>query len=227
MLPGTWHGMSDCNALGVNVCAINPAVLENELSWLYSDSMLSPLLSTAALSLQQPGVMPLSLTENVLDRCRKHIFELRQYADQDPHLVRSIQIGHLLMFLGELARFLNTQQQAPCQANETYPPIVWNAVRLLEDNLNRAWTLNELSQCCDITPTHLIRLFRTHIGETPIAYLNLQRLRRASWLLIVDDHPIAGIGAEVGYPDPNHFARRFKTEFGLSPRSYRAKYSKI
>ncbi len=227
MLPGTWHGMSDCHALGVNVCAINPTLLENELHWLHRDPTLAPLLSSAALSLNQPGAMPVSLNDAVMKRCRRHIFELRQYADQDPYLVRSIQIGHLLMFLGELARFLSVQQLSSQQINDNLSPIVWNAKRTLEDNPKRAWTLDELSRRFDITPTHMIRLFRANTGETPIAYLNLQRLKRASWLLIVKDGPIAAIGAEVGFDDPNHFARRFKAEFGLSPRAYRAKYSKI
>ena len=35
------------------------------------------------------------------------------------------------------------------------------------------------------------------------------------------DDPVADIGAKVGWPDPSHFARRFRQVHGCGPRAYR------
>lgn len=227
ILPGTWHGMSDCNELSVNVCAINSALFENELSWIKSNSTLWPLFSSAALSLNNPRLVPLSLTDAALDNCRHHIFELRRYANADPVDARAAQIGQLLLLLNEMAACITAQPRARRDDESGLHPIVLKVIQLFDDNPDHEWRLDELGHRFDLTPTHLIRLFRADTGKTPIAYLNLQRLQRAAWLLIVKEAPIATIGMEVGWPDPNHFARRFKDEFGLSPRAYRAKYKKI
>ena len=42
-------------------------------------------------------------------------------------------------------------------------------------------------------------------------------------LVVTTDAPIASIGAEVGWTDPSHFARRFRQHMGISPRAYRAR----
>lgn len=227
ILPGTWHGMSECDALNVNICAINSALFDNELSWIKTNEASWPLFSRAALSLNAEGFVPLTMPDAAVENCRKHLFELRRYVNADPRQARAAQIGQLLLLLHEMASALDHHPLTRLAHDQGLHPVVVKVLQLFDDNPDHDWTLTEISRRFDITPTHLIRLFRTDVGKTPMAYLNLQRLHRAAWLLIVNKSSIAGIGAEVGLPDPNHFARRFKSEFGLSPRQYRAKYSKI
>ena len=56
----------------------------------------------------------------------------------------------------------------------------------------------------------------------PIAWSNRRRAERAAILLATTDEPIAAIGARVGWPDPSYFSRRFRQEFGVGARTYRA-----
>jgi AraC family transcriptional regulator of arabinose operon len=40
-------------------------------------------------------------------------------------------------------------------------------------------------------------------------------------LLATTEEPIGSVGAEVGWPDPSQFSRRFKQHLGTSPSAYR------
>ncbi|WP_425565224.1 helix-turn-helix transcriptional regulator [Nonomuraea bangladeshensis] len=98
-------------------------------------------------------------------------------------------------------------------------------MRLLEGDLAHPWTLRELAEKLPMVPGSLVRLFKSAVGLPPMAYLAQQRAEAAAALLLQDDRPISQIGASVGWPDPNYFARRFKAHFGLSARAYRSRFS--
>jgi AraC family L-rhamnose operon transcriptional activator RhaR len=96
------------------------------------------------------------------------------------------------------------------------------AVQLLEHDLRQHWTLEALASELCVSVFYLVRLFRQWMGMPPIAYANQRRAERAAVLLAATDDSVADIGAEVGWPDPSHFARRFRHAYGSGPRAYRA-----
>ncbi|WP_165956935.1 helix-turn-helix domain-containing protein [Kribbella antibiotica] len=100
-------------------------------------------------------------------------------------------------------------------------PAVQHAIRLLEADLASAWTLDRLAAAVNLAPGYLVRVFGRSAGLSPIAYLQRLRAERAAGLLIETQLPIATIGTLVGWPDPSHATRRFRSHFGLSPTRYR------
>jgi AraC-like DNA-binding protein len=103
-------------------------------------------------------------------------------------------------------------------------PVVQHAMRLLEADLAESWTLERLAALVNLAPGYLIRLFQKSAGISPMAYLNRVRAERAAGLLIETELPVATIGATVGWHDPSHATRRFRSAFGLSPSQYRAAF---
>jgi transcriptional regulator GlxA family with amidase domain len=67
--------------------------------------------------------------------------------------------------------------------------------------------------------------FKETAGLPPIAYLHQQRAELAASLLLHTEQSVAQIAEAVGWPDPNYFARRFKSHFGLSASDYRSGFS--
>jgi AraC family L-rhamnose operon transcriptional activator RhaR len=94
-------------------------------------------------------------------------------------------------------------------------------MRLLEEDLARAWTLEDLADKVLLDPSYLVRLFRGATGLPPMAYLARCRAERAAGLLLKTDRSIADIGSDVGWGEPYYFARRFKSHFGMSASDYR------
>ncbi|MGZ0148038.1 AraC family transcriptional regulator [Kribbella sp. WER1] len=103
-------------------------------------------------------------------------------------------------------------------------PAVQHAMRVLEADPAAPWTLEQLAARVNLAPGYLIRLFGKSVGMSPMAYLNRIRAERAAGLLIETELPVATIGATVGWHDPSHATRRFRSTFGLSPSQYRSAF---
>ena len=99
------------------------------------------------------------------------------------------------------------------------------AMRLLESDIARPWTLTALAEELHLAPGYLVRLFKDATGLPPKAYLAQLRAERAAVLLLHSDDPITCIGRAVGWPDQNYFARRFKAHYGLSATTYRKRFA--
>lgn len=72
-----------------------------------------------------------------------------------------------------------------------------------------------------LSPSHMTALFRRQTGYSPMEFRTLKRMQRARELLDTTNRPVASIAAEVGYPDPAYFTRRFRQLHEQGPRSYR------
>jgi AraC family transcriptional regulator len=68
----------------------------------------------------------------------------------------------------------------------------------------------------------LFRLFRRYQGVTPYQYILRQKMHAAARAIIGGNPLIKEIAATVGFDDPLHFSRVFKSVHGVSPSQLRA-----
>lgn len=80
----------------------------------------------------------------------------------------------------------------------------------------------ELAARAGVSPQHLSRLFREHLGETPVAYLWRVRTERAYDLITATGLPLADVAYQAGFQTPFHLSRRIRDAYGASPRELRA-----
>lgn len=86
------------------------------------------------------------------------------------------------------------------------------------------WTVKRMAEYCNVSDTHLRRLFREDMGVSPKAYIENVKMQQAIELLCCCHDKISDIALQLGYVDPYHFIRRFKHLVGLPPAQYRKKY---
>jgi AraC family L-rhamnose operon transcriptional activator RhaR len=101
---------------------------------------------------------------------------------------------------------------------------VTEGIRMMEEDIRRDWNLPELAKRLNVDKSYLVRLFRAHTGSPPMQFLAHIRAERAAVLLLRTGRDISVIGEQVGWSDPNYFARRFKAHFGMSATKYREKF---
>ena len=107
-------------------------------------------------------------------------------------------------------------------SNKTHPKVL----EVIED-INRNFTnpYYDLGTAIDRTeysPNHFRKIFRSHIGVTPLEFLENRRLEKAAELFVQFKMsiPIKEIALQCGFHDPYYFSRQFKKRYGMSPRSY-------
>ncbi|WP_370676012.1 helix-turn-helix domain-containing protein [Pleomorphomonas sp. PLEO] len=93
--------------------------------------------------------------------------------------------------------------------------------RYLEDNLEQALGMRELSEAFALTPQHINRLFRAAYGVNALDYLWNLRVRRGAFMLRHTGMPISQVAYRNGFKTPNHFSRLILRQYGLSPRKLR------
>ncbi|AWN31555.1 AraC family transcriptional regulator [Streptomyces sp. NEAU-S7GS2] len=94
--------------------------------------------------------------------------------------------------------------------------------RWLDQNLSTRYDLPTLAQEFHVSTRTMLRRFGDEAGETPLAYLQTVRVRRARHLLETTDRTVASIATDVGYRDPGAFSDIFARHTGQRPREYRA-----
>lgn len=151
----------------------------------------------------------------------EHLDELRRLRNQSLSRHRGDVVGWLSLYLSCLAR---TVAEHGDRGEQTHPAVL-DAMRMMEADPARQWTLTDLAHELHLAPGYLVRLFKSTTGLPPMAYLSRHRVELAADQLLHTDLPINRIGESVGWPDQNYFARRFKSHYGLSASSYRQRFN--
>ncbi|HEX8283138.1 MAG TPA: helix-turn-helix transcriptional regulator [Pyrinomonadaceae bacterium] len=92
---------------------------------------------------------------------------------------------------------------------------------MLEDNLRRSISLEEMARHVNLTPEHLCRLFKAEMGGPPAKHLKSLRLQAAKSLLETTCLRVKEVMSAVGINDESHFVRDFEAAYGLPPAKYR------
>lgn len=87
-------------------------------------------------------------------------------------------------------------------------------------------TIEELAKLSQMSLSTFKREFKKEFNETPLNYLTKKRMEHALYLLSVSEKSISEIAFEIGYKDPQYFARIFKNKVGFTPSSFRVQFMK-
>lgn len=101
------------------------------------------------------------------------------------------------------------------------PPQLAGLLGWLDGNYAQPVTAEELAARCGVSQTTLFRLFRSHIGESPLEYVIRLRMKHARALLLENRLPVKEIARCCGYGNALYFSSEFRRIHGASPRAFR------
>jgi len=100
-----------------------------------------------------------------------------------------------------------------------------DCIELMEANVEQPLTTQELAECIGISKRQLERLFRAHLLTTPTHYYQGLRLKESKRLLEQTTLSIVEIAVACGFLSAGHFAKRFRLQYGSTPREARELYA--
>jgi len=98
------------------------------------------------------------------------------------------------------------------------------ALFFIEGNLNKPFTLSEVSIECGISKRYLVRTFKVLTGMTFKTYCNRRRIETAKNLLKYSRKGVTEVCYEVGFNDIFYFNKVFRKFEGISPSAYQKLY---
>jgi transcriptional regulator GlxA family with amidase domain len=104
---------------------------------------------------------------------------------------------------------------------------VQKVVLLMEQDIRKSFTLDEIAQAVNLSPSHIYHLFRSDIGVSHTRYLKMLRVKKAKELLETTFMSVKEIVAAVGVNDGSHFVRDFKKQYKMTPTQYRRSLSRV
>lgn len=99
--------------------------------------------------------------------------------------------------------------------------LVKSVLEYIETHYSAPITLEDLAREAGMNPKYFCRFFRSITHQTPMGYVNLYRIERASQMLLETTLPIITIGLECGFNDSSNFIKVFRKYKGMTPNQYR------
>lgn len=95
------------------------------------------------------------------------------------------------------------------------------AIRYMKKHLNTIGSVDEAAEVACMSKASFYRHFRNETGESPLQFLNRERLARAAKLLRQQPgKSVAAISYQLGFSSSSHFIKLFKKQYGLTPGQY-------
>ncbi|RAN51279.1 helix-turn-helix transcriptional regulator [Dolosigranulum pigrum] len=85
-------------------------------------------------------------------------------------------------------------------------------------------TLQTLVDLSHLSKYYISHSFKEEVGQSPIDYLNTQRIENAKILLESTNYSITEIARFTGFSSQSFFSQRFKEFIGQSPSHYRKQH---
>ncbi|MGI9256485.1 MAG: AraC family transcriptional regulator [Salinispira sp.] len=96
------------------------------------------------------------------------------------------------------------------------------ALDLIEKELDKPLSLNDMARAVGITPQYFCELFKLIVDQRPMEYLNQRRVDKAKELMIRNPKiKIHDISRQVGFHSDSYFGTVFRRFEGTSPRNFR------
>ncbi|MFG3417283.1 AraC family transcriptional regulator [Micromonospora sp. NPDC048063] len=126
-----------------------------------------------------------------------------------------------LLLIAALRTWFARPGAAPAWYVAAADPVVGPALRLLQNDPARPWTVASLAAEVGVSRAALARRFTELVGEPPMTFLTWWRLALAADLLREPDATLGAVARKVGYGSPFALSTAFRRVRGVTPRDHR------
>ena len=132
-------------------------------------------------------------------------------------------IGNTITLLTSLKRATDNHTARALKAEK--PELLDRILAFVEKNYPQYITIETLAKEFFVSSSTSSHIFKQKLGISFYRFVTQRRLIAAK-NLIESGYPMETVALQTGFQDYSSFYRAFRQEYGLSPRQYRAQYTK-
>ncbi|MCR9093089.1 MAG: AraC family transcriptional regulator [bacterium] len=107
------------------------------------------------------------------------------------------------------------------ETNSHQLDLIERALDYIEDHLLDSPRVVDIANACDVSRTHLQRLFSNLVGQSVGSYCQRRRLCLSMDRLLSTDQKMLEIAIDVGFKSQAAYTRAFRAHFGVAPATFR------
>lgn len=115
---------------------------------------------------------------------------------------------------------LGDQSQKSAELDER----IKKSLDYITENFASPLSIEGMAKQAGLSSSRFAHLFSEQVGQSPVEYLEFQRLTKAAQLLQMTQQTVSEISSQVGYSNAFYFSLRFKKHTRQSPREFRKKF---
>ena len=140
------------------------------------------------------------------------------------HALSTLIARHLVLFIRRAGG--QSQFSPHLQSAKAHTPSLQELHGFISEHSRDQLDVPSLAKRAGMSVRHFSRRFRTETGVSPAAYIERVRLEHARALLETSDHGVGAVAALAGFGHAETLRRVFARRIGVSPREYRARFSR-
>lgn len=106
-------------------------------------------------------------------------------------------------------------------------PSLQRAVGYIDENYNRAISLEEVAEYAGLNPAYFSSLFKKEMGINFSNFVTEKRITQAKNMLKNSNAPLVEIAMSLGYENQSYFSSVFKKYCNMTPKEYRYTYTDL
>lgn len=187
------------------------------MDWMHNDPSILPLLEKYEIPISQ-----IFYPENpsfIADSFREMF---KEFYSNNPYREELLD-GYVEELLIKLSRSIHDARQ-PLQLSSTEQKKLQNLRLEIISNPERQWTVADMAGRVSLSPSRFHTVYKAMFGSSPVADVIQAKVERAKTILLLDEQAsILTVSERLGYTNPYHFIRQFKSVTGMTPGAYRRK----
>ena len=131
--------------------------------------------------------------------------------------------SELLVQARVLELLYTLRTDAPRQGGEhkaTHQRLIQESLDYIREHLTEDLTLEKVARAMSFSPIYFHNTFKAAVGKTLREYVEEQRIRKATNLLLTTDDSLTKIAFECGFSSQSYFSYVFKRRMNQTPREY-------
>lgn len=157
-----------------------------------------------------------------LERLLTDIAEEISQREEGYPAMSQMRIMELCLYIARL-RQRGKSSEKEDGAKDSKSQSVYQVMSYIKAHYEEAGSLKDIADRFYLDKCYLSRIFKQATGFTVNEYINIQRIRKAQYLLEETSNGVTEIAEKVGYDNAAYFSRIFRKYIGSTPLQYRKK----